>query len=110
MAKLIERNTLTGDYNLTKQAMIVEMSDGRRIYLIEGFGGMDSLEGGQNRWRHGAAVQILPTDTLDSLAEDSGEYHVTSYERMMHGYDEQRPVLDWDGSVIDRVARLADGQ
>jgi hypothetical protein len=46
MTKLIERNTLTGDYNLPKQEMIVELGDGRRVYLIEGFGGMSSLEGG----------------------------------------------------------------
>lgn len=107
MTKLIERNTLTGDYNLPLQEMIVELSNGRRVYLIEGFGGMSSLEGGQNRWRHGVAVQILPADTLDSLSEDSGDYYVGSYTRMMNGYDKQRPILDWDGWVIDRVATSA---
>ena len=105
MTTLIQADTNDGIYDLPCTEMIVQLTDGRRIYLSEGFGGMSSLEGGQYRWRHGVAIAIQVTDTLESLHTDTKEYNCHSYERMMAGYDETRPILDWDGNVIDRVAR-----
>lgn len=107
MSKLIEQDTNQGQYDLPCQEMIVELTDGRRMYLLEGFGGMSDLEGGQYRWRHGIAIQILPTDTLESLRADTGEYNTTSYDRLVHGYDEQRPVQEWPGTIIDSIASAA---
>ena len=107
MAKLVERDTVTADYDLPCDTMIVELKDGRRIYLTQGFGGMNSLDGGMCRWRHGIAIHVFPTDTLESLRADSDDYYVAPYTRMIQGYDDQRPLLDWDGAVVESVALSA---
>jgi hypothetical protein len=101
---MIETDTNDGIYNLPCTEMIVRLTDGRRVYLSEGFGGISSLEGGQYRWKYGIAIAIHETDTLETLHADTGEYNCDSYERMMAGYDETRPVLGWDGVIINGMA------
>lgn len=106
MAKLIEKKHSEGIYGMDCCEKIVEMPDGKRIYLVEGFGGMHSPEGGMYRWRHGLAIQVLPTDTLESLhADDDSE--LPEYQLMIEGHSKQRPVLDWDGKIIASVANSA---
>lgn len=109
MAKLIETTRTKGIYGLPADEMIVELKDGRRVWLLEFYGGEDTSQGGQYRWRHGVAIQVLPTDTLASLHEDNGEWAEGTHSRdaILSGYDDRRPLLYWDGNVIERVATVA---
>jgi hypothetical protein len=107
MVELIECDVNPGLYNLPCQEMIVELSNGTHVYLSEGFGGMDELMGGQYRWQHGIAVKLLPTDTLASIRVDDGAVLLSNFDRMVHGYDTERPLLDWSGSKIGKIAEEA---
>lgn len=100
--RLIEQDSFVGLYNFEIDEMIVELADGTRVYLVEGYGGEQSVIGGSYRWPQGAAYKIRPKDTLESLHGGSEDY-----ERMINGYDAERPVLNWPGSMISVVARGA---
>ena len=106
MAKLIEQKTYKGVYDLSRDEIIVELSHGRRVYITDGYGGERSIAGGAYRWRHGLAIQILPTDTLESLHNEdfAPGCYVTQYYLMIHGEDKYRPILDWTGVQVDNVA------
>ena len=68
-----------------------------RVFLIEGFGGLDSLHGGAWRWRHGRAYRADADDTLASLWEPIDRPpHCRTFE--------QRDLLNWNGSAIQRIA------
>lgn len=97
---LIDQDSFDGIYDFTVDEMIVEAQGGQRVYLVEGYGGEQSVIGGAYRWIHGLAIYIKPEDTLKSLHED-----IEDFERMMHGYDEERPVQTWDGKAVEQCAR-----
>jgi len=103
---VIESETREGQYDMTWTAAIIEHPQHGRLYLAEGFGGMDSIEGGMYRWQHGLACRVLPSDTLESLEDDCNDYS-TIREAMTSGHDDSRPVLEWSGSMIAAVAQAA---
>ena len=108
MANVIETMRTEGQYGLPADEMIVELNDGRRVWLLEFYGGENTAEGGCYRWRHGLAIQVMPTDTLTSLHTDSGEWDNThSRNAIVGGYDTRRPLIEWDGAEIERVATTA---
>lgn len=98
---LIESNTTTGEYGRSKTEAIIE-ANGRRLYICEGFGGMDSLSGGAIRWRHGIAIEIAAEDTLESLKTRKWNDHVTYYDAMHNGYYGE--IKNWSGIALTKTA------
>jgi hypothetical protein len=67
---------------------------------------MDSLAGGMVRWRHGRVIKLLATDTFEEL-DGAWNECCTILNTASHGYDTDRPLLEWSGDAIDRVANAA---
>jgi hypothetical protein len=99
---LIETTRVDADYGMLATLAIVEHPTHGRIFIREGYGGEDTLAGGAIRWRHGLAIRIQPADTLESLRRDP-----ETYLNLVQGFDAERPVLDWDGTSVEAVARAA---
>jgi hypothetical protein len=104
---VVESDTSTGLYDMLQGRMVVDHPTHGRLLLVEGFGGMDSLQGGQYRWMHGYAVRLQPGDTLASLDLKEWNEWTSLYTAVMAGYDKTRPVLEWSGHMIASVARAA---
>lgn len=97
--KLIESQTKWGAYGLMCDEAIINHHKYGLIYITECFYDRYS-------WEYGMAVKLQPGDTLDSLcetAETRGMHSVK--ERMMEGYDDDRPILDLHGESIEKIAR-----
>jgi len=105
--ELIERNTMYGVYGILCDEIIIDRPKQGRLHLSESFGGMDDLCGGSYRWRHGTVVSLLPGDTLESLRAGKWNEFCTLYDAVTDGYDPDRPILNWPGYMIARVAELA---
>lgn len=100
MNKLVEQKSVERDYGFLGTQAIIESEKHGRLFIEDGFGGMDSLAGGQVRWRHGMARKISEVDTIDSL---------TKLQLMKSGFpfrqiDNLSP-LPWDGFMIEKLAR-----
>jgi len=102
MNKLIEQESVERIYGLDGVNAIIER-EGQRVLLVDAFGGIDSLEGGCVRWRHGSAYTLLDDDTLRSLNKDNGRG--TILEMICSGYDDRRKDLGWTWIKIDSVAK-----
>jgi hypothetical protein len=102
--KLIEKNEVTRDYGFAGLQLIVEnKATGKQTLLTDAYGGENTLSGGRVRWSHGTAIEIKKTDTFETLnAED--ETGTTVLTRALAGYDEERPIAQWDGFAIRSVA------
>ena len=105
--QVIETETVDRDYGMHGTNAIIDHPRHGRLLLRDGFGGMDDLRGGAVRWEHGIAVQLQPTDTLASLRAGNDYEHATAFERVVKGYDDSRPVLDWTGDMVAQVAKSA---
>ena len=93
MAKLIEIEHVERDYGMAGVNAVVESSDGKRLLICDGFGGVDSLQGGSVRWQHGMVVELQPTDSIESLRTGEWNDMTTHWDAMIHGYDKDRPIL-----------------
>lgn len=103
---LIEKIVLEGPYEMAVTQAIVEHTAHGRILITQGFGGMDSLEGGCVRWKHGLTVRLLPHDTFDTLDAPYNEW-ASVKEAALSGYDADRPVLPMEAGEIQRIAEAA---
>lgn len=92
-----------GHYDLNYKWAIIDHPMHGRLYLTQGFGGLDTMYGGLYRWRHGIAVQLLPDDTIESLSAPHNEIE-TIIGAACEGYRDDRPLLEWDGQCIANVA------
>lgn len=106
-AKILERKSGRGQYDMVCKAMIVEHPAHGRLLLVEGFGGMDKPQGGVYRWEHGLVFRLQPEDTLESLHTGAWNEGTTLYQAVVHGYDDSRPLLDWNGHAIRKLAEAA---
>lgn len=104
--KLIESESVERDYGFAGTIAIVEHSTHGRLLIQDGYGEMD-LRGGMVRWEHGMVIKLQPADTIESLRADMGKVPVSDWERMVHGYDDARPVLGWDGRMVAAIAKSA---
>jgi len=107
--RVIESRSVERDYGFDGVEAIVEHEGYRmpgRLYIADGYGGEEDINGGCVRWEHGIVCRLRPDDTLDTL---DGDYngHVTIMEAMTHGYDDDRPVMDWPGRAIAAIAQVA---
>lgn len=101
---LIETGELEAEYGYTCTVAVIDHHEHGRLLLMQGFGGMDSVEGGAVRWRHGMAVKIHDDDTLDGLGSERWNAETTLYQAVVNGHDNSRPVMEWDGFVVERIA------
>lgn len=99
---VVESRSVERDYGFAGVEAIIEHPSHGRLLIRDGFGGMGQPRGGAVRWVHGMVCKLQPGDTLDGLREDT---RVLS--AVLAGYDDTRPVLDWDGHVIAAVAKSA---
>lgn len=107
MAKLIELENVSREYGLDGTVAIINHPEHGRLFIADGFGGQDSLDGGSVRWRHGMAIKLQPDDTLDSLRNTPWNDYCDLIDAMLKGHDDSRPVLDWHGPVIESLAKQA---
>jgi hypothetical protein len=92
---MIERDSKRGAYDLICERMILDHASLGRILISEGFGGMDSLAGGAYRYRHGMALRVPSTASLEGLDREQA-----SVGPLHEIYE----VLDWDGAVLQCIA------
>lgn len=104
MSKLIEKSVTDGPYGFDVESAIIEMPKHGRVYIQQGFGGIDQPIGGAVRWLHGIAVKVLDTDTLESLNNGRWNNETDLLDAVTHGYDKTRPVFEWSGAIIDKIA------
>lgn len=101
---IIEQRDVERDYGFRGVEAIVEHEAHGRLLVCDGFGGKDSLRGGSVRFEHGMVCKLHDDDTFDSLDADWNDY-TTVKSAIQAGYDGSRPVLDWGGHVIARLAK-----
>lgn len=101
--QIICSGIIKGRYNLDYKWAIIDHPKLGRLYIAQDFGGIDTLAGGQYRWRHGFAVQLLPDDTIKSLSAPHNE-HCTVLGAACAGHRPERPLKRWDGKTIEQIA------
>ena len=99
-----EKKTAEGVYAMIITSIIIDTDKHGRVLLSEGFGGMGSINGGMYRWRHGIAISLKPDDTMEKL--ESMEWHdgMSYLNAIYYGLDDDRPILEWPGYLIEKVA------
>jgi hypothetical protein len=99
--------TVERDYGMPGTIAIVDLPKGTRLLIEDAFGGIDTLQGGAVRWKHGFAAVLQPGDTLESLRkiDPSYAFDVSYYEATKNGLDDTRPLLTWEGYVIENIAK-----
>ncbi len=101
-SKLIAHRNVTRDYGLEGNEAIVDTDNGR-ILITDGFCGIDSPRGGAVRWDGGIVYSLKPDDTFDTLGGMWNDT-TTHMQALLAGYDDDRPMLMWDGYVIETLA------
>lgn len=101
---LVEHDRAPAQYDMERTEAIIDRPDRGRLYICQGFGGMDSVQGGGYRWLHGMACKIKDTDTLESLRSEMWNDHALVIDAMSNGYDDERPILDMSGWQIKGIA------
>lgn len=104
-ATISETRTVARDYGMAGTLAIIDHPTHGRLLIEDGFGGMDSLEGGCVRWKHGAAYQLQPGDTFEALDEDLGIDCMTRLSAIVAQLDDARPWLAWNGHAVASLAR-----
>ena len=103
--KIIESNSIDGQYGIKRDEMVVEIVNFGRFYLTQGYGGEGTTDGGCERWRHGMLVQIEEEDTISSLKNQIWNDGMDRYDAMTQGmYGE---ILNWDGGTVEKLAKAA---
>ena len=107
-ATIVERRSRSGIYDLTAQEMIVDHPKFGRVLIIEGFGG-NELQGQAYRWRHGMAVALHADDSFAGIdkIDDRKVLPDTFLGLAMLGDDQSRPILNWSGRQIEKLAQEA---
>lgn len=106
-ATILEHETETGRCGMSAVLVVVEHPEHGRLLLVEGFGGLDAPQGGAYRWEHGTAYRLRPGDTFASLRAEPWNEITSTYEAMLRGYDDSRPLLEWSGHAVRAVAESA---
>lgn len=107
MTKLIESENVDRDHGMTGTNAIVEAESGERYLICDGFGGVDSLEGGAVRWKHGTVYHLQCDDTLELLHSTDWNETTTLWEAVTRGFDGSRPVVLADPENMAKSAGLA---
>ena len=103
-AVVVESRDVERAYGFTGTEAIIDHPKHGRILIADGFGGMDSIEGGCVRWRHGTVIQLHPDDDFDALDALEWNESYSGIEIVYSYLDKTRPGLDWAGYMIDKLA------
>lgn len=103
-AALIEWEHVGREYGFNGTQAIIDHPEHGRLMITDGFGGIDSLDGGAVRWRHGMVMQLHPGDTFDSLRDAPWNDYMDLFDAVIKGCDDSRPVLNWYGKTIGHLA------
>lgn len=98
---IVERRQVEREYGFTGVEAIIDHDRHGRLLICDGFGGIDSLRGGAVRFEHGLVIKLHADDTLESLHDNASAI----MDRALSGYDDSRPVLEWDGQKIAWLAQ-----
>ena len=93
---LIQNDKLRGAYEFWQTRAIIQHHSLGRILIVQGFCGMDALEGGSYRWKSGKCYKISDTDTIESVFAVSTE---TGF-RDVHGLQSE----EFSGKIINKIA------
>jgi len=107
MTKLIEHESVERDYGFKGTDAIVEANNGDRYLIRDGFGGIDTMAGGAVRWRHGMAVKLQPSDTIDSLKSEKWNDETSLWHAVVNGFDDNRPLVLIDPTNMAKAAGIA---
>lgn len=102
-ARIVEKRTQDGRYGINTDSMILDTTEHGRLLITDGWGG-DEVNGECYRWRHGLAIKLKSNDAFDKL-DGAWNDTTTVLQAVLNGYDTERPILEWDGNLIARVAR-----
>jgi len=102
--KIVEKETLERAYGFQGVQAIIDHDKHGRLLVLDGFGGMDTLQGGAVRFRHGMVIRLKNTDTLSNLKNQNWNNHESLLSAVLQGCDDDRPVLDWSGSMVSKLA------
>lgn len=102
---VLEKRLVKRAYDLDGiEAIIVK--DGEKIFICDGFGGVDDLCGGAVRWRHGMAIRLKSDDTFSTLDADYNA-HMSVLGLALTDSDPERPMLPLDRFHIEAIAKKA---
>lgn len=105
MHTLVEHVEVEREYGYDGNMAIVDHEQYGRILITDGFGGIDSLEGGCVRWKHGLAIKIKQDDTIEYLQDLEWNDYTDAMTAILQGYDDERPILDISGYAIEAIAK-----
>jgi len=108
MTKLIEKQEYPRAYGFIGTDAIIETDNGKRFLICDGYGGENTIEGGHVRWKHGAAFELKPGDTFDSLHSTDWNDDTTLCNAVLADMDDDRPVVDFHPECFARSAGLID--
>lgn len=102
--KTLETQQIEREYNFLATTAIIHHSEYGLLLINQGFGGMDSLEGGAVRWKHGTAISLKKGDTFEAL--ENGEWNeLTNHlNAILYSWDDERPMLDLSGQELAKIA------
>lgn len=104
---LVEIESVGREYGFNGTQAIIDHPEHGRLFITDGFGGIDTLHRGSVRWTHGMAIKLQPADTLDSLRAQPWNDYMDLFDAILHGLDDRRPVMQWYGVVIKNLAAQA---
>lgn len=104
-AKIVEVREEEGMYGFDTTTMIIDTKKHGRVLITDGWGG-DDLSGYCYRWIHGIAVQLKDDDDFDVLDADWNDW-TTTLGATLEGADPERPILQWTGYAINKLANAA---
>lgn len=107
--KVVERRTVKRDYDFDGVEAIIDHPKHGRLFICDGFAGVGSLRGGAVRWEHGFVAKLKADDTFAALDAEDQRYVCPQalLSVIEAGQDDERPILEWDGHAVDRVAKAA---
>ena len=100
---LIDTIETLADYDMMAMRAIINHPTHGRILITQGFCGIDEPRGGAIRWSGGDCVSLKDDDTFSALYAAWNDA-TTIMDAVLHGHDDARPHLDWDGRCIEAVA------
>lgn len=104
---LVDKINVTRDYGFDGVIAIVDHADHGRLLIEDGYGGEMSLDGGCVRWRHGSAYQLQADDTFETLNNLVFNNCISGLDVATKQLDQNRSWIDWDGHVVEKIAKLA---
>lgn len=106
-AEIVELEEIELAYGFVGTSAIVDHPALGRLWLLEGFGGINTAEGGRAGWRYGIAVQLQPTDTLKTLESEPLNDYTTLKSAVKAGHDPTRPMLQLDVAELAQACGVA---